>query len=179
MRQKHLGALSVLLTLILVGGTLIWWVNSRINEDPLWFLRTFKPEADWIVIYWEGKPHLLLPGDSGYDRIMDAFADGIGHWAGYEGEIELSGAELEAYRTQGCFLELHYDRCVQVHTRHPYAEATTFFVPLRGAHAESCQVFAGSSDTPRAGALTMAQAQFDALNSAIESSLAVHHAKEP
>jgi len=179
MRQKRFGAFSVALMLVLVGGALVWWANSRTNEDPLWFLRTFKPEAAWIVIHWEGKTHMLFPGDAGYEPIMKAFAEGISHRKGYQGGVKLLEEDLNVYRDHGCFLELHYDRGVQVHTRYPYPKARTFFVPLTGDHAVSCRIFAGINDRPRAGVLTIEEARFKNLTETIETSLAVHLTNEP
>jgi hypothetical protein len=179
MKQRRFGVLGAVLMLVLVGGALIWWANSRTNEDPLWFLRTFKPEAAWIVIYWEGETHMLFPGDTGYEPIMQAFARGIGHWKDYEDNVELSDEDLKVYRDRGCLLELHYDRRIQVHTRHPYPEARTFFVPLTGNHATSCRIFAGMGDRPRAGVLTMEDVRFESLADAIETSLAPHLTDEP
>lgn len=179
MKQKRFGAVGVILMLALVGGALVWWANSRTNEDPLWFLRSFNAEAAWIVVYWEGETHMFFPGDAGYDPIMNAFAKGLGRWERYENVVQLSAEDLEAYRDRGCFLELHFDKRVQVHTRFRYPEAKTFFVPLTGGHAESCRVFSGIGDSPRAGALTMEDSRFDQLCEAIESSLAVYLTEEP
>lgn len=179
MRQRRFGAIGVVLTLVLVGGALIWWVNSRTNEDPLWFVRAFRPKATWIAIYWEGKTHMVFPGDRGYDPIMSTFADGLGHWKHYERDVELSDADLQSYRDHGCFLELHYNQRIQVHTRFRYPEVKTFFVPLTGPHAEACHVFAGLEDRPRTGAFTMDATRFETLCQAIESSLAVNLPSEP
>ena len=179
MKQKRFGAVGVILMLVLVGGALFWWANSRTNEDPLWFMRSFNAEATWIAVYWEGKTHMLFPGDAGYDPIMDTFAKGLGHWEAYDNKIELADEDLATYRDDGCFLEFHYNKHVQVHTRFPYPKVKTFFVPLTGAHAESCRVFAGLNDSPRTGALTMREGNFDDLCEAIESSLSVQFTNEP
>ena len=179
MKQRRFGRVGVVLILILVGVVLVWWVNSRTNEDPLWFMRSFRPKAAWIVVYWEGEMHMLFPGDVGYDPIMRAFAKGLGRWEHYEKEVELSEEDLAAYRTHGCFMELHYNRGIQVHTRFRYPEVKTFFVPLTGPHAKACRVFAGWNDRPRTGVFTMKDSRFDALCKAIESSLAVHLTQEP
>ncbi len=179
MKQQRFGAVGVILMLTLVGGALLWWTNSRTNEDPLWFLRSFNTDATWIVVYWEGDTHMFFPGDAGYDPIMEAFARGIGRWEQFESTVEFSTEDLDAYRDRGCLLELHYDESIQVHTRFRYPEAKTFFVPLIGDHAESCRIFAGPGDSPRNGALTMDDARFDRLCQAIESSLAIYLTEEP
>jgi hypothetical protein len=159
-RPKFLGAASVLL---LVAGLLVWWVNALTNEDPLWFIRSFNAQADWITIYWEGDTHMLFPGDRGYETVMHAFSDGVGHWVGYENTVGLSNESLERLRSEEKFLELHYNDPVRVHTRHLYPEARNFFVPLSGTHANWRRVFAGLTDEPRIGALNISEENFEAL----------------
>jgi hypothetical protein len=153
--------------LILIGGLLVWWVNSLPNEDPLWFLRTFTHKASWIVIYHEGTTTMLFPGDQHYDGIMTTFSDGISHWKGYEGGVGLSDENLERYRSEFDMLELHFNKPVKVHTRHLYSEARNFFVPLSGSHAEYFRVFAGLTDKPRIGVLNMHEEKFTALQDAV------------
>jgi hypothetical protein len=157
--------------LILIGGLIVWWVNSLPNEDPLWFVRTFTQKADWIVIYHEGETTMFFPCDSAYQHIMDAFADGVAHWKGYENLVGLSDENLELYRTEWKMLELHYNKPVKVHTRHFFPEAHNFFVPLSGTHAQYYRVFSGLTDTPRIGVLNMHADKFAALQDAIAQAL--------
>jgi hypothetical protein len=171
MTNKRPNPWSALLILALVGGLIFWWVNALANEDPLWFVRSFTPQADWVSIYWDGRIVMFFPGDADYDAIMQAFADAIGHWSGYEGSVGLSDQSLERIRDEGRFLELHYNQPVRVHTRHLYPEARTFFVPLAGTHAEWRRVFAGLEDTPRIGVLNLEEARFDALYEAVEAAI--------
>jgi hypothetical protein len=158
--------------LIIVGGLVVWWVSALTNEDPLWFLRSFKPRADWITVYWEGKTQMFFPGDTGYEEIMDAFAGGIAHWSGYENSVGLSDESLRVYRTERHLLELHFEEPVRVHTRHLYPEARNFFVPLSGTHAEWRRVFAGLTDRPRIGVLNMSEENFEALEQAVRDNIA-------
>ncbi|MGC9347997.1 MAG: hypothetical protein ACP5JG_07665 [Anaerolineae bacterium] len=176
MSRKRPSFLGVLLMLVLVGGLVVWWVSALTNEDPLWFLRTFKARADWITLYWEGEVQMYFPGDAGYERIMDAFAEGIAHWSGYESGVELSDESLETCRNQTQLLELHFNEPVRVHTRHLYPEARDFFVPLSGTHAEWCRVFAGLTTRPRIGALDMSEEHFKALQEAVKASTALDDA---
>jgi len=168
MMQKRPSFFGPILALIIVAGGLVWWVTSLTNEDPWWFLRSFNAKADWIVVYWEGHSYMLFPGDAGYDAIMEAFADAVGHWAGYEGGVGLSDENLERYRAEECLLELYYNKAVNVHTRHLYPKARTFFVPLSGTHAKWRRVFAGLTDKPRIGVLNADEDRFATLVSVTE-----------
>jgi hypothetical protein len=114
---------------------------------------------------------MFFPGDNGYERIMDAFADGVAHWAGYESSVGLSDESLKTYWDQSRLLELHFDEPVRVHTRHLYPEARNFFVPLSGTHAEWCRVFAGITSSPRIGVLNMSHEHFEALQDAVQESI--------
>jgi hypothetical protein len=167
MAQRRPSFLVALLVLVLVSSALVWWVNMLTNEDPLWFLRSFNAEADWIIVYWDGTTHMLFPGDSAYTDIMTAFCDGMGKWAGYEGGVGLSDTSLERYRERERFMELHYNDPVQVHTSHQFARARNFFVPLSGTHAAERRVFAGLTDKPRIGVLNMSEEHFSALLQAV------------
>ncbi len=55
MSGKRPSALNALVILLLVAGLFIWWVNTLTNGDPLWFVRSFSAQADWITIYWDGQ----------------------------------------------------------------------------------------------------------------------------
>lgn len=167
-QPSFLGALGVLVVGV---GLLIWWISSLANGDLLWFLRVFNARADWIAIYWDGDTYMLFPEDDAYEEVMAAFSDAVAHWVGYEGSVGISDENLESYRAEGRLLELHYNTSVQVHTRHPYAKARNFFIPLSGTHADWRQVFAGSSDTPRPGVLNVSEARFARLLAAVEQAV--------
>jgi hypothetical protein len=169
--RKQPGFLRVLVVLVVVAGLLVWWIGSLTNGDRLWFLRIFNAQADWIAIYWDGGTYMLFPEDAAYEEVMSAFADAVAYWVGYEGDVDLSTDRLEQYRAEGRFLELHYNRSVQVHTRHLYPRARSFFVPLTGTDADLCRIFAGLGDTPRAGVLNASEARFARLLAAVEQAV--------
>jgi hypothetical protein len=171
MISKRPSPWSALLILALVGGLVFWWVNALTNEDPFWFLRSFSARADWITVYWDGQMMMCFPGDAGYEAVMAAFADAIGHWSGYEGQVGMSDESLERYRAGERFLEVHYNQPVRVHTRHLFAPARTFFVPLSGTHAAWRRVFAGLQDTPRIGVLNLSEARFTTLQQTVEQAV--------
>jgi len=171
MERKQSSFLGALVVLVVVTGLVIWWVSSLANEDLLWFLRVFNARADWIVIYWDGDMSMLFPGDSGYDEIMNAFADAVVHWSGYESGVGLSDENLERFRNEWRMLELHYNDPVQVHTRHLYPKARTFFVPLSGTHANYRRVFAGLTDKPRIGVLNVSEVRFSQLLVSVEQAV--------
>ncbi len=171
MVHKQPSFMGALVVLVVVIGLLVWWVSSLANGDLLWFLRSFNAQADWIVVYWDGADYMLFPQDPGYDAVMDAFADGVAHWAGYEGSVGLSDESLTRYRTEERLLELHYNEPVVVHTRHLYPRARNFFVPLSGTHADFRRVFAGLRDVPRAGVLNIAEARFERLRTAVAQAI--------
>ena len=166
--RKQPGFLGVLAVLVVVAGLLVWWIGSLANSDWLWFLRVFNAKADWIAIYWDGDTYMLFPEDAAYEEVMSAFADAVAHWVDYEGDARLDTAGLERYRAEGRLLELHYNKSVQVHTRHPYPRARRFFVPLAGTDAGFRRVLAGWSDTPREAALNASEARFARLVAAVE-----------
>lgn len=168
MIHKQPSFLGAFVVLVVVAGLLVWGVTSLANNDLLWFLRAFDAQADWIVIYWDGADYMLFPHDPGYDAVMDAFADAVAHWTGYEGGVGLSDESLERYRTEERFLELHYNEPVLVHTRHLYPRARNFFVPLSGTHSDWRRVFAGLLDRPRVGVLNISAARFARLLAAVE-----------
>lgn len=169
--HKQPSFLSALVVLVVVVGLLVWWVSSLANGDLLWFLRSFRAQADWIVVYWDGVDYMLFPDDPGYDAVMDAFADAVAHWAGYEGSVGLSDESLARYRAEERLLELHYNEPAQVHTRHLYPRAKNFFVPLSGSHADFRRVFAGLLDVPRAGVLNISEARFERLRTAVAQAI--------
>jgi len=168
MEHKRPSIVRAFLFLVIVAGVIIWWVTSLANGDPLWFWRHFKAQADWVVIYWDGRTTMIFPGDPHYTEIMDAFSNGIAHWTGYEGGVGLSDENLERFRTEWRMLELHYNDPVLVHTRHLYPRARNFFIPLWGTHSEWHRVFAGLTDKPRIGVLNMSPARFETLLQAVE-----------
>lgn len=157
--------------LVLIGGLIFWWVNSLPNEDPLWFVSVFTAGADWIVVYHTGTTTMFFPGDDGFGQIMVAFADGVAQWKGYEGGVGLSDENLERFRAEWEMLELHFNKPVKVHTRHPYSEARNFFIPLSGTHANYHRVFAGLTDKPRIGVVNMSEERFTALQNAVSQAL--------
>jgi hypothetical protein len=138
-------------------------MGARANEDPLWFVGTFKAEADWIVVYWDGMTCMFFPEDPEFEAMMDAFSKGIARQVDYEADIVMSEETLEHLRAQGRLLELHYNDPVRVHTRYPFSPSRTFFVPLSETHAERQRVFAGPWDMPRTGVLNMSEEHFSAL----------------
>ena len=169
--RKQPGFLKVLVVLVVVAGLLVWWIGSLTNNDRLWFLRIFNAQADWIAIYWDGGTYTLFPEDAAYEEVMSAFSDAVAHWAGYEADVSLSNDRLEQYRAAGRLLELHYNTSVQVHTRHSYPRARSFFVPLAGTDADFYRIFAGSGDTPRVGVLNAGEARFTRLSAAVEQAV--------
>jgi len=168
MSNKPLNAVGGILIMLFVTLGLVWGITTMGNEDPLWFLQSFKAQADWIVIYWDGESTTLLPGDPGYDTVMAAFADMVEHWSGYESGVGLSDENLERFRNEWRMIEMHYNDPVVVHTRHPYSEARVFFVPLSGTHADYRRIFAGLQDTPRGGVLNADEERFERLVTAVE-----------
>lgn len=171
MSENRPRAWHALAFLVVIAGIIVWWVNSLPNEDPLWFLRTFTARADWITVYHNGITTMFFPGDKGYEKIMAAFAEGVAHWEGYEGGVGLSDESLERFRTEWEILELHFNKPVKVHTRYLFSEARNFFVPLTGTHADYARVFAGLTDTPRAGVMNMTDEHFKALTDAVDQAL--------
>lgn len=168
MEPKRPSTLGAILIMFLVTVGIVWGVTSLTNEDPLWFVRSFTAQADWIVIYWDGETTMLFPGDPGYDAVMPVFADMVTHWSGYEGGVGLSDINLARYRSEWRFLEVHYNDPVFVHTRHMFPKARVFFVPLSGTHADWRRIFAGLQDIPRAGVLNATEERFDHLLTAVE-----------
>ena len=164
--------LSVLLILLVGAGLLVWWVNALTNEDALWFLRSFSAQADWIIIYCDGNTSMIFPGDPAYEAIMADFAAGVAHATGFEEDAELSDESLESYRTRQRMVELHFNTPARVHTRHPFRDATCYWVPLDGVHAEQRRVFGGLNEHPRTGVLTMSVNRFEQLRQTVEQSLA-------
>ncbi|MEJ5310260.1 MAG: hypothetical protein WHX52_10840 [Anaerolineae bacterium] len=171
MMRKQPGVLSVLAVLVIATGLSVWWIGSTANSDRLWFLRTFTARADWISVYWDGETYMLFPEDPAYEAIMATFSDCVAHWVNYEGEAHLTDATLENYRATGRLLELHYNKSVQVHTRHLYPRARCFFVPLAGTDAHTRRVFAGWDDTPYEVALNISEARFARLVAAVEQAV--------
>ncbi len=171
MRERQPSLLNAIWIMLIIGSVVFWWVNSLANEDPLWFVRSFDAEADWITVYHDGQTTLFLPGDPGYDQIMAAFADAVAHWSGYENGVGMSEESLEDYRSQGMLLEVHYNAPVQVHTRHMFPKARNFWVPLTGTHARWRRVFAGLTDEPRIGVLNISETYFETLQSAVYAAL--------
>lgn len=169
--EKQPSLLNAIWIMVIIGGMIFWWVNSLPNEDPLWFLRSFKARADWITIYVDGQSHMFFPGDPGYKQIMEAFADAVANWSGYENSVGMSTETLETYRNQGLLLEVHFNEPVQVHTRHMFPKARNFWVPLTGTHARWRRVFAGLTEEPRIGALNISEARFETLQSVVRSAL--------
>lgn len=169
--RKQPSFLGVLIVLVVVAGLAVWWIGSLANSDRLWFLRTFNARADWIAVYWDGDTYMLFPEDAAYEEVMFAFTDMVAHWVDYEGDVDLSAESLERYRTEGRLLELHYNKSVQVHTRHAYPRARSFFVPLAGTDADGCRIFAGWGDAPRAGVLNAGEARFARLLATVEQTV--------
>jgi hypothetical protein len=169
--RKQPGFLGVVVVVVAVAGLLVWWIGSLANSDQLWFLRVFSAQADWIAIYWDGDAYMLFPEDAAYEEVMSAFSDAVAYWVSYEGDASLPEDRLEHYRTAGRLLELHYNKSVQVHTRHLYPRARRFFVPLAGTDAELRRVFAGWGDMPRAAALNVSEARFARLVTAVEQAV--------
>jgi hypothetical protein len=169
--RKQPGFLGVLVVLVIVTGLLVWWIGSTANSDRLWFLRVFNAKADWIAIYWDGGAYMLFPEDAAYEEVMSAFADAVAHWVDYEGDASLDTDSLEYCRAEGRILELHYNRSVQVHTRHLYPRARRFCVPLAATDADLRRVFGGWDDTPREAALHVSAARFARLVAAVEQAV--------
>ena len=169
--RKQPSFLGVLVVLVVVAGLLVWWIGSLTNSDGLWFLRVFNSQADWIAIYWDGGTYMLFPEDAAYEEVMSAFNDAVAHWVGYEEDAELPADRLEHYRAEGRLLELHYNMSVQVHTRHSYPRARSFFVPLDGTDADWRRIFAGWGDTPRVGVLNGSEARFAHLFTTVEQAV--------
>jgi len=169
--RKQPGVLSVLAVLVIATGLLVWWIGSMTNSDQLWFLRSFDARADWISIYWDGTTYMLFPEDAAYEEVMSAFADGVAHWANYEGEARLADDTLEEYRTAGRLLELHYVIYVQVHTRYMFPRARCFSVPLAYNDTGLRRVFGGWDDTPHEAALTLSASRFARLLTAVEQTV--------
>ncbi len=153
---------------MLVGiSVVVWLVTASVNEDLLWFLRSFDEVPTSITIYWDGDERELRPGDEGFQAIVAAFNQGIGHWSAYESGVGISQSSLDRLRAKGRLLELHYDHPVQVHTKHLYPAATTFYVPLSGTHAKWRRVFGGISEPPHIGVLEMDAERFRQLEEAV------------
>ena len=169
--RKQPGFLGVLIVLAVVTGLLVWWIGSSANDDQLWFLRVFNTKADWISIYWDGNTYMLFPEDAIYGEVMAAFNDAVAHWVDYEEDVSISDESLERDRAEGRFLEIHYNTSVQVHTRYLYPRARAFFVSLSETDVDWCRVFAGSSEAPRVGALTVNEARFARLLTAVEQAI--------
>jgi hypothetical protein len=177
MTGKRPSALNALLVLALIGGLLVWWVSALTNEDPLWFLRSFTAQADWITVYWDGQMTVTFPGDSEYTAMMETFAGAIKRWTGYETGVGMSDETLALLRSEGRLVEVHYDQPVKVHTRHLFPEAHVFFVPLSGTHAKYQRVFSGLTDVPRIGVLNMSEEGFAAFRDAVQE--AAQHSTGP
>ncbi len=177
MSGKRPSALNALVVLLMVAGLLIWWVNTLTNEDPLWFVRSFSAQADWITLYWDGQMVTTFPGDPEYATVMETFASAAERWTGYEGSVGMSDESLALFRAEGRFLELHYNEPALIHTRHLFPEARVFFVPLSGTHATYRRLFSGLADVPRIGVLNLSEEGFAALYDAVEQ--AATHAGNP
>ncbi len=162
--------IAFIVMIIGISGV-IWLVSASVNEDLLWFLRSFHERPVSITLYWDGQSYEFMPGDPAYESIVEAFNRGIGRWSAYEGSVGISQESLERLRREGRLLELHYDHPVQVHTKHLYPTATTFYVPLSGTHAKWRRVFGGISEPPHIGVLEMSEENFRKLQDAVQEAL--------
>ncbi len=161
-------------TIVIVAVTLmtIWGVNTLAKEDVLWFVRSFDARAESIAIYWDGEIYTLTPGAPGYEEVMDAFAEGIANWSGYEGSVVFSEPNIERFRNEWRLLEVRFAEPVMVHTRHPVSEARTYLVPLSKTHAHWRRVFAFPGLVPWcAGPLNMDEEHFNTLVAAITAAV--------
>lgn len=166
--MKLSGLFSALLMTGLAIALFVWGAIFFVNEDPVWFLRSFNAPADELHLYWDGQETILYPGDPNYAAIMTAFGDGIGHWAGYDTEVVLSEETLTRLRSEWRLLEVRYNTPVQVHTSHQFAEAKFFFVPISGAHSQERRAFGTLTELPkRSGALVLDEARYQRLVEAV------------
>jgi len=167
--MKLSGLFSGLLMTGLAVALFVWGSIFFVNEDPVWFLRSFKAPADEIRISWDGQEMVLHPGDPNYEAVMAAFGDGVGHWAGYDTEVVLSEETLAQLHTEWRLLEVRFNTPVQVHTSQRFAEAKFFFVPISGAHSQERRVFGSLTEVPkRSGALVLDAARYQCLVEAVE-----------
>lgn len=172
MKRKRNPLLRGLIWTALTTMLLMWGVISLTNGDPLWFVQRFDAQATEITVYWDGSRHTLSPGDAGYDQVMAAFATAIAKPSGYEGGVAFSPESHSAYRDRFRLLEVRFAQPVQVHTRHPYLEASTYLVPLSETHASWRRAFSFPGIVPYSlGPLNMSPENFGALVTAVESAV--------
>jgi hypothetical protein len=167
--RENPGFLNGIVTTGVIALMLVWAITGLTNGDALWFLRRFDARAEALVVYWESETYTLEPGDEHYEEIMDAFAQGVNHPSGFEWAVGLSSESIAQYREKFQLLEVHFSEPVQIHTRHPYPEASTFLVPLDKTHSHWRRVFpfTGRVDYS-SGPLNMSESNFRALYQAIE-----------
>lgn len=171
--QRGVGLLNGLVTMGVIVMALVWGVTSLTNEDPLWFVHQFNARAQTIAIHWEGISYTLEPGDPNFDAVMEAFAEAIANPRGFEWEVGFSEENIASYRSDFKLLEMRFAEPVQVHTRHPYPEASTYLVPLDKTHAYWQRVFAFTGKVDySSGPLNMEEDNFAALYAAVEDAVA-------
>jgi hypothetical protein len=175
--KRHNSVTGVIMS-ALVTLLLVWGVTSLTNEDPLWFLNRFDAQAEALVIYWDGEVTTLEPGDGAYAPVMAAFATAMAKPAGYEGSVAFSEANITHYREGSRLLEVQFAEPLQVHTRHPYATAATYLVPLDGTHAYTRRVFSFPGFVPyTSGPLNVEPSSFEMLLQAVEGAVSVASVK--
>lgn len=171
MRQGTRAFNALLITVVITLG-LVWAITSITNEDMFWFIRSFDAKAETLTIHWDGESYTVHAGDSGYDTIMAAFAEGITHPSGFEWEVAFSEESIARYREDYRLLEVQFAHPVQVHTRHPFSKAKTYLIPLNSTHANSRRVFAFPGIMPyTSGPLNLDEAHFTQLYEAVESAV--------
>ncbi len=170
--ERHRGNPWLAFAVMVVSLALvIWLVSAAVNEDLLWFVRSFDEQPTEVVLYWDGEVYHFHPGDAGFEAIVSAFNEGIGDWSAYEGSVGISTESLDHLRKEGRLLELHYDHAVQVHTKRLYPAAITFYVPLSGTHAKWRRVFGGMTEPPHIGVLEMSEENFRRLQEVVTAAI--------
>lgn len=163
------GFFNGLITIAIVTVILVWMVTTFTNGDALWFLHLLTAEAETVVIYWDGESYTLYPGDPGFNEIMATFTDGISHPAGFEWGVAFSEQSISRYHEEWKLLEVNFAQPVQVHTRHPFAKAKTYLVPLEKTHSYWRRAFSYPGLLPyTSGPLDLEEERFNRLYEAVE-----------
>jgi hypothetical protein len=136
--------LGMLLVVGLIGLLVIYFSVFISSRDPVWFVKGFAEQPSRIVVYNQGQPIELKPGDPGFELLAGAIVDSLDQGVARLSGIGMSDASQQDAYDKYLTVEAFFRQPIKLHTWFNTGNPTQLLFPITGRHSDLQVVLLGS-----------------------------------
>ena len=132
---------TMLLSLLLFGGGMVYFVIAFSSQDAAWFMGGFDGLPDRVVVYHEGQKTVYTVGTPGYTELAEGVRSSLNQGVARISSIGLSADSLKDAYGQYVSVEAFFDQPVKLHAWFYTGKPKQMLFLITGRHSDEAAVY--------------------------------------